>query len=204
VTTNPPEDPQDIEPGEVAPAGAFPPPGPVPPAPGYGTPPAPGYGTPPAPGYAAPPPGAVPPAPGYAVPPAPGHPAPPVYGAPQGYPPVYAGVGAPLSDSDQRMWAMLSHIGTIIFPILAPLIIWLVYKGRGMFVEDQSKESLNFQISMAIVSFAVGIISVITLGFGALLYFPLGIAVLVFVIIAAVKANQGVLYRYPVTYRFIK
>jgi uncharacterized protein len=190
------KEPEDITPGEV------------PPAPGYSAPagdvPAPGYAAPPAPGYAAPPPGAVPPAPGYAVPPAPGYPAPPAYGAPQGYPPVYAGVGVPLSDSDQRMWAMLSHIGTIIFPILAPLIIWLVYKGRGMFVEDQSKESLNFQISMAIVSFAVGIISVITLGFGALLYFPLGIAVLVFVIIAGVKANQGVLYRYPVTYRFIK
>ena len=180
-----PDDLPDDVPHEVPPppAGAVPPP-----APGYSAPPppAPGYAPPPAPGYAPPPP----PAPGY--------------GGPQGgYPPPYA-VGAPLSDSDQRTWAVVAHLGTLISAILAPLIIWLVFKGRGAFVEDQSKESLNFQITFAIASVVLSIIGVITLFIGFLLFIPLGIAWLVFIIIAGVQASQGVRYRYPLTYRFIK
>jgi uncharacterized Tic20 family protein len=47
-----------------------------------------------------------------------------------------------------------------------------------------------------------------SLGIGAFLTFPLmmiiGIAALVFIIIAAVQANQGVAYRYPVSLRLVK
>lgn len=161
--------------------------------------PTPGAVPPPPPGDAVP----SPPAPGYG-PPQGAYP-PPAYGAPQGaYPPPAYGVGAPLSDSDQRMWAVLSHIGTLLFEFLAPLVIWLVFKGRGAFSEDQAKESLNFQITAAIGAAALGIFTVITLGFGVFLYFPFGIAFVVFVVIAAVKAGQGVAYRYPLTIRFIK
>ena len=149
--------------------------------------------------------GSVPPPPpqGYAPPPpAPGYGA-PQYGAPQGaYPPQYA--AAPLTDADQRTWAVVAHLGTLISAILAPLIVWLVFKGRGAFVEDQSKESLNFQISFAIASVILSIFGIITVGIGFFLFFPLFIAWLVFIIIAAVQASQGVRYRYPVTYRFIK
>jgi uncharacterized Tic20 family protein len=139
------------------------------------------------------------------VPPVPPPPA-PQYGAAPGYvaPQYAAAPPAPLSDSDQRLWATLAHIGPIILWVIAPLVVWLVYKDRGRYVEDQSKEALNFQITVAIASVVVFILSIVTLGFGALLYIPLGIGALVLMIMAAIAANKGQAYRYPVTLRLVK
>ena len=186
MTSNVPGSPGDSVPGAVPPPHF---PGAVPP--------------PPAPGYSAAPP---PPAPGFG-------PAQPGYGqqgygqqgyGQQGYPaPAYASA-PPLSESDQRLWAVLSHVGSLLFPVLAPLIIWLMLRGRGAFVDDQAKESLNFQIAVTIAAAVLGVVSVITLGIGAVLYLPLGIAFLVFVIIASVRSSQGIRYRYPLTLRLIR
>ncbi|RYV52643.1 DUF4870 domain-containing protein [Pengzhenrongella frigida] len=109
-----------------------------------------------------------------------------------------------MSPSDQRTWAVVAHLGTLIASILTPLIIWLVFKGRGAFLEDQAKESLNFQITATIAAIVLSIVGVITFGIGFFLFLPFGLAWLVFIIIAAVQSSQGVLYRYPLTYRFIK
>ncbi|NMR19321.1 DUF4870 domain-containing protein [Cellulomonas fimi] len=208
VTTTPPEGSPDDRPAdspEPAPgSGATPPPPPSAQSYGGSTPP-----PPPTHDYGAPQ-GAYPPPPsqGAYPPPAQGAYPPPGQGAyppPQGaYPPPAYGVGAPLSDSDQRMWSLLSHLGTLLVGFIAPLIVWLVFRERGAFVEDQSKESLNFQITMTIVGIVIGIVSVITLGIGTVLYFPFGVLVLIFVIIAAVRSSSGERYRYPLTYRFIK
>ncbi len=158
----------------------------------------------PAPEGAVPPP----PAPGAAVPPPAGAVPPPAYNAPPpGYapapPPAYAGAQPPLSDADQRMWAMLSHIGPIVLGFIAPLVIWLMFKERGRFVEEQSKESLNFQITLVIAGAVIFVISLITFGIGSILYLAF-IAALVFMIMAAVATNKGQAYRYPVSLRLIK
>ena len=154
---------------------------------------------PPPPGGAVPPPaGAVPPPAGAVPPPAYNAP-PPGYAAP---PPGYAGAQPPLSDSDQRMWAMLSHLGGILFGFIPSLVIWLMFKERGRFVEEQAKEALNFQITWTIAMILSGILTVILIGFVLL---PLvGIAGLIFMILAAVAANKGQAYRYPVNVRLIK
>jgi uncharacterized protein len=110
---------------------------------------------------------------------------------------------------DDRTWAMLAHlsslIGYSILPfgnVVAPLIIWLIKKDQSWFVDDQAKESLNFQISILIYGIICGVLVFLLIGI------PLLIALYVFgvvmVIIAAVKANDGVQYRYPLTLRFIK
>ena len=151
-------------------------------------PPPPSYQAPPPPSYQAPPPGYQAPPPGYQAPP-------PAYGA--------APTGAPLSDADQRLWATISHIGPIIVSFLAPLIIWLVFKGRGQFLEEQAKEALNFQITLAIAAIAVSIITAITLGIGGILYLAF-LAALVFMIMGAIAANKGEAYRYPLNWRIIK
>jgi hypothetical protein len=114
-----------------------------------------------------------------------------------------------LSLKDERMWATLSHLGIVasfILPslghILAPLIIWLVFKDRSDYVEYHAKEALNFQITITIGLIISGILVFILVGFIGLIV--LAIADLVFSIIAATKANEGVYYEYPYTYRFIK
>ena len=95
--------------------------------------------------------------------------------------------------------ALLSHLLGVLTSVLVPLIIWIVKKE-----EDQSKEALNFQITVIIAYFAVGIISVITFGIGAFLLPLVMIGNLAFGIIAAMKSNEGIAYRYPLSIRIIK
>ncbi|NUS61381.1 MAG: DUF4870 domain-containing protein [Lysobacter sp.] len=91
---------------------------------------------------------------------------------------------------------------------LGPLIIWLLKKDTMPFVADQAKESLNFNITVTAIFLALMILGFITLGIGFVIALPLmfivGIAALVLIIMAAVKANDGVRYRYPFTIRLIK
>jgi hypothetical protein len=91
---------------------------------------------------------------------------------------------------------------------LGPLIIWLVKKDSMPFVNDQAKEALNFNITIAIIGIALLLLTLMTLGLGVLLAVPIGVVVgvawLVFTIIAAIRANEGVRYRYPFTLRLIK
>lgn len=165
------------------------------PTPHDGPPPSAG-GTPPPPpaGYAVPPAGqAPPPAPGYPAPPA-GHAPPAQYGTP--------GAAAPLNQSEERMWAMLGHIGGIFLGFLAPLITWLVFRERSAFVNDQGKEALNFQITVTIAVVISSVLTVILIGFLGLLV--VGIADLVLCIMAGIAANNGTSYRYPFTLRLIK
>src|SRR3546814_9837012 len=76
------------------------------------------------------------------------------------------------------------------------------------FVDDQGKEALNFNITVGIAFFVLFLLAVLTLGIGLVIAIPLwiiiGIAWLVFTIIAAIKANEGVAYRYPFTLRLVK
>lgn len=101
--------------------------------------------------------------------------------------------------SDEKTMALLSHILTFVAAFLAPLVIYLVKKDESAFVSSHAKESLNFQITLFIVSFAL-IITVV----GILLLWLVGIAALVFVIIATIRASEGKLYKYPFTLRLIK
>ncbi|WP_140910238.1 DUF4870 domain-containing protein [Cognatiluteimonas lumbrici] len=91
---------------------------------------------------------------------------------------------------------------------LGPLVIWLVKKETMPFVDDQAKEALNFNITVALVFLVLLLLTIGTLGIGILLTAPLmiivGIAWLVFTVIAAIKANDGVSYRYPMTLRLVK
>lgn len=118
-----------------------------------------------------------------------------------GKPPVGGG-------SDERMWGMLCHLSTFagyLIPfgnIVGPLIIWMIKKDEYAFVDDQGKEALNFQISVTIYSF-VSIILIFVI-VGMLLLPAVIIFDLVMTIIAAVKANGGEYYRYPLTIRFVK
>jgi uncharacterized protein len=109
---------------------------------------------------------------------------------------------------DERTWAMLAHlsalVGYSIVPfgnIVAPLVIWLIRKDQSWFVDDQAKESINFQISMVI--YALISIPLVLLLIGIVLLLLLYVFGIVMVIIAAIKANDGVQYRYPITIRFV-
>lgn len=119
--------------------------------------------------------------------------------------PAYSGPyqPQPLTPSDERMWSVLAQVVPFLLGFIAPLVIWLVLKERSRFVEQEAKESLNFQITVIIAHIAVLIFSFVTFGFGAIVYIAF-VAVIVFQILAAVANGRGEPYRYPVNIRFIK
>lgn len=119
---------------------------------------------------------------------------------PQSPQPPYA--PQPMSQSDERLWATLAHAGVILFGFIPPLIIWLVFRERSAFVNDQAKEALNWSILMTI-AYVVGILTLVFF-IGILIIIAAGIAVLVFGILAAIAANKGEQYRYPFNWRIIK
>lgn len=105
---------------------------------------------------------------------------------------------------DEKTWALFAHLGGILFGFVAPLVVWLIQKEQMPFVDDQGKEALNFQIALVIAAVAATILTVITCGVGSVLFIAIWAADLIFSIMAAVKVNEGVAYRYPVTIRLIK
>jgi uncharacterized Tic20 family protein len=115
---------------------------------------------------------------------------------------------AKMDEKQEKMWAMLCHIGAFvgyIIPlgnIIVPLIFWSMKKEESSLVDDQGKESLNFQITMTIAYIVAGFLTVIVIGVPLLI--GLGIFNLIMIIIAGIKANDGEKYRYPVNIRFIK
>lgn len=105
---------------------------------------------------------------------------------------------------EERTMALVAHLLGILTSFIGPLIIWLINKDKSpnSFVVDQSKEALNFQITILII-YIIGVILAIIL-IGALISFLAWVACIVFSIIAAVKANNGEAYRYPFALRLIK
>ena len=117
---------------------------------------------------------------------------------------------------DDKTWALVAHIGTLVsayvaLGFLAPLLVMLLKGDSSPFARRHAVESLNFQISLLIYSVVLGIIAVVlviaTFGIGMLIVLPvalvLAVAVLALIIIATIKASNGEPYEYPLTIRFI-
>jgi len=108
----------------------------------------------------------------------------------------------PMSPEDQRLWATLTHVGGIFSNVLVPVIAYFVLRDRGNFVREHTRAALNFHITMAIAYFAGVLTSV--LGIGILVIAATGIVSIVFGVLAALAANQGQFYRYPLSIEFLK
>jgi uncharacterized protein len=125
---------------------------------------------------------------------------------PQGY--------GPRGPSDDHTWALLSYVLALVASIIAPLVIYLVKMNESRYVRFHAAQALNMGITAIIESvaiFIVGIILAVVLhGFGFLLmvlaFLALGIAHLVYLILGAVRSNQGQLFRVPtiICFRMVK
>ena len=107
---------------------------------------------------------------------------------------------------EDRTLALIAHLLGIISWFVGPLIIWLISKDNPAksFVTDQSKEALNFQITITIAFVVAFILVAVTLGLLFFLPALVGIANLVFCILGGIRANNGEAYRYPFALRLIK
>ncbi|MFV2082898.1 DUF4870 domain-containing protein [Micromonospora sp. LOL_021] len=188
--TEPPRPPGENGPGGMPQDPNSPPP---PPAsysmPGEAS--SPGY--PPPPGGASPPPGGYPPPGGFP----PGGPA---YGGqpPSGY-----------ATNDDKTWALIAHFGGALGAFISfgplgfvgPLIAYLVKGQQSPAVRAHALAALNFQILWSAIAFVLLFVSWCLLFIPSLVVFAIQI---IFGIIAGVKANEGTLYKYPMSANFIK
>jgi uncharacterized Tic20 family protein len=128
---------------------------------------------------------------------------------PGGGPPAGGGQPGqpPLSADQERLWGMLAHLlsfvaAYIALGFLAPLIVLLVFGQRSAYVRAHAVESLNFNLTWLLYAIVAVVLAFLLIGIVILI--ALGLAYLVLVIIASVRANNGEFFRYPLTIRFIR
>ncbi|MBC7441147.1 MAG: DUF4870 domain-containing protein [Ramlibacter sp.] len=106
-----------------------------------------------------------------------------------------------MNPADEKLWATLIHIGGILFNFLPALIGYIVLKDRGPFIREHTATALNFQITLLIAYTVGGILTIILVGF--LIIIAAAILNIVFGIMAALAANKGQSYTYPLSIKFV-
>ncbi|WP_433254269.1 DUF4870 domain-containing protein [Streptosporangium sp. CA-135522] len=155
----------------------------------------------PAPGQGYPPPAASPYGPGgygYQDDYRNAYPPPGPYG--YGYPAPPGGYG-PRPGGDDTTMAMLAHLLGLLTWFVGPLVVYLAKKDESPYVRAQAAEALNFQLTLTIAYFVSWILAFVLIGF--LLMLVIWIGSIVLMIVAAVAANRGENYRYPLNIRFV-
>ena len=121
----------------------------------------------------------------------------------------------PVSERESRYWAMGAHVSALIggfmggIPaFLGPLVVWLVRKDVDSFAAAHARAAFNFHLSVIIYAAVLFVLTFLTFGLGALLTVPagivLGLAWLLFTIVATLRAADDRLYRYPLAIPFLR
>lgn len=108
-----------------------------------------------------------------------------------------------------RTWGFIAHLAAfagflapVVGNVVGPLVVWLVKRDVSTFVEEEAREALNFNITVAIGYCICALFVFVFIGF--LLGGALFVYWLVMTILAAMKAGEGLPYRYPFALRLVK
>ncbi len=108
----------------------------------------------------------------------------------------------PIPTQDEKNLGIIMHVLRLCgFSLIGPLIVWLVKKDESAFIDTQGRELLNFQLSFIIYAIVSGILCLILIGF--VLLAVLAALWFIFTIIGLVKATEGKVYRFPLTFRML-
>jgi len=110
--------------------------------------------------------------------------------------PVPAGGG-----TDPKGLAVLAQVLGILTGFLGPLIVYLVNGDKDPFVRHHAAEALNFHLTVLIAEIVSVVLMIVLIGF--LTFFIVWVAAIVLGIQAAIAANRGEWYRYPISIRMV-
>ena len=110
--------------------------------------------------------------------------------------------GTPASNQEEKNMGLLLYILGIFTGFIGPLILWLLKKDTMPFVNDQGKEVLNFQITTFLAWIVCIVLMFIVIG--VFLMPVVGLCYLIFMILGALKAKEGIPYRFPFALRLLK
>lgn len=107
----------------------------------------------------------------------------------------------PLSMSDEKLWATLVQLGGIFFHFLPALIGYFLLRERGPFIHEHTRAALNFQLTV-LLGYTVGFFT-LWIGVGVVIVLAVAVLNIVFSILAAIAANRGERYTYPIALKFV-
>ena len=111
-------------------------------------------------------------------------------------------------DSSAKQWAVILHLSQFagfVVPfagLVAPILIWQLKKDEVPGLDAHGKIIANWMISAFIYGIVCGLLTIILIGLLGLMV--LGVMALAYPIIGAIKANDGVAWKYPLSIQFIK
>jgi uncharacterized Tic20 family protein len=114
----------------------------------------------------------------------------------------YSAAPQPMSPADEKLWATLVHVGGIFFGFLPALLGFLIVGNRGPFVRGHTATALNFQLTMIIASVVGGVLTLVFIGIFVII--AVSVLVIIFSIMAALAANRGEAYTYPLSITFVR
>jgi len=113
-----------------------------------------------------------------------------------------------LQTAEQRQMGLWLHLSqranVILFPvgIIIPIVLWQTQKEKMPALDAHGKTIANWMISSIIYAMASVVLMFVLIGFVTIL--AVGLMGIIFPIIGAMKANNGELWEYPLTIKFIK
>jgi uncharacterized Tic20 family protein len=115
----------------------------------------------------------------------------------------------PSAGSPGQVWPIACHLAAfagilplpVLGSVLGPLVVWFARRDLDPVVREHGKEAINFNLSFVIWGCVAWVLKFVLIGF--VLGPVVLVAWMVLIVIAAVKASNGTLYRYPFTIRFI-
>jgi hypothetical protein len=103
---------------------------------------------------------------------------------------------------DEKALIILCHLSAVLgVGFILPLVVYLIKKQAGGPAAIQAKEVLNFHLSVLLYTLLIAPLCMVFIGF--VLLPILGLGALILAIVAAIKASDGIAYRYPICIRFI-
>ncbi len=107
---------------------------------------------------------------------------------------------------DDKLWALLAHLSGLLVlvaapaNVIAPLILFVLYKDKNRYVAFHALQSLYFQLATIVIGVLAGILAFITFGVGLIVAIPvifgLAVAGVIYPIIVGLHAHRGEMYEY--------